>query len=272
MHSNSATVLPILCVADFYLAAIYTRFPSTILRQRFERARALPLEAQMRECVDYLQNPEVLIQEFVDAYTAVESCCDPDEQCFQVVAPGADAPPARAALLDRLFANGAVSVFDTVPFEFTCVARDVVSVSGSTGAPVAHLDGLDYVGHMIDSEPVGVLGVIQHDAQTTPFSLFLRLITCLSEIAPGAQLSAADAALFKGGLGAEPKLDLQLVLREAETEPAQATLRQLTHDLAEAFYAGISEEWQFPDVLRNIVCLLPAPPDSDELLILEWCV
>jgi hypothetical protein len=254
------------------LAENSTRFPSTILRQRFERARALPLDAQMRECVDYLQNPEVLIQEFVDAFTAVESCCDPDEQKFQVVPVGKQAPAARTALLERLFAKGSVAVFDTVPFEFSCVARDVASVSGSTGNPVPHLDGLDYVGHMIDAEPVGVLGVVQYDATTTPFSLFLRLITCLSEIAPGAQLSAADAGLFKGGLGGEPKLDLQLVLRDAETEPAQATLRQLTHDLAEAFYAGISEEWQFPDVLRNIVCLLPAPADSDELLILEWCV
>jgi len=117
------------------LAELYTRFPSTILRQRFERARALSLEAQMRECVDYLQNPEVLIQEFVDAYTAIESCCDPEEQKFQAIAPGADVPGARALLLDRLFANGAVSVFDTVPFEFSCIARDVASMSGSTGNP-----------------------------------------------------------------------------------------------------------------------------------------
>jgi hypothetical protein len=253
------------------LADVHTRFPSTILRQRFERARALPLEAQMRECVDYLQNPEVLIQEFVDAYVAVESCCDPDEQKFRVIGPRGDDPAARTALLERMFA-GPVTVFDTVPFEFTCLERDVASVSGSTGEPVPRLDGLDYVANMIDSEPVGVLGVLQHDVQTTPYSLFLRLITCLSEIAPAAQLSAADASLFKGALGGEPKLDLQLVLLEAETDPAQATLRQLTHDLAEAFYAGISEEWQFPDVLRNIVCLLPAPPDSDEVLILEWCV
>jgi len=80
------------------------------------------------------------------------------------------------------------------------------------------------------------------------------------------------ARWVKGALCEEPKFDLQLLLMQAEAEPAQATLRQLTHDLAEAFYAGVSEEWQFPDVLRNIVCLLPAPVDSDELLILEWCV
>jgi hypothetical protein len=254
------------------LAEIPTRFPSTILRQRFERARALSLEGQMRECIDYLQNPEVLIQEFVDAYVAVESCCDPEEQQFQVLPPNPEDPATRRVMLERLFANGSVTVFDTVPFEFTCLGRDVASVSGGTGKPVPGIDGLDYVGHMIDAEPVGVLGVVQHDETSTPFSLFLRLITCLSEIAPEAQLRAADAALFKGALGEEPKLDLQLLLREAEVDPAQATLRQLTHDLAEAFYAGVSEEWQFPDVLRNIVCLLPAPADSDESLILEWCV
>ena len=253
------------------MAATITRFPSTILRQRFERARALPLEAQMRECVDYLQNPEVLIQEFLDAYTAVESCCDPEEHVFRVLPPAADEPRTRALQLERLFAASPVSVFDTVPFEFTCLARDVASVSGSTGQPLPRVDGLDYVGHLVDSEPVGVLGVVQWD-ETTPYALFLRLITCLSEIAPEAMLRAADQSLFKGGLGPEPKLDLQMLLREAEVEPAQAPLRQLTHDLAEAFYAGISEEWQFPDVLRNVVCLLPAPVDSDELLILDWCV
>jgi hypothetical protein len=253
------------------LADLVTRFPSTILRQRFERARALSLEAQMRECVDYLQNPEVLIQEFVDAYSAVENCCDPEEQHFQAVQ-GADDEPERRQLLDRLFAAGTVKVFDTVPFEFTPLSRDVLSISCGTRQPVPRLDGLDYVAHMIDSEPVGVLGVVQHPEAATPYVLFLRLITCLAELAPAAQLAAADAALWKGALGAEPKLDLQLVLRDSDPEPAQSTLRQLTHDLAEAFYAGISEEWQFPDVLRNIVCLLPAPADSDELLILEWCV
>jgi hypothetical protein len=261
-----------LWVPEKDLAELYTRFPSTILRQRFERARGLSLEAQMRECVDYLQNPEVLIQEFVDAYSAVDNCCDPEEQHFQAVKAGENEPADRRALLDKLFGTRSVSVFDTVPFEFTCLARDVVSVSGGTTKLEPRLDGLDYVAHMVDSEPVGVLGVVQHGEASTPYVLFLRLITCLSELAPAAQLAAADTALWKGALGAEPKLDLQMVLRDAESEPAQATLRQLTHDLAEAFYGGISEEWQFPDVLRNIVCLMPAPADSDELLILEWCV
>src|SRR5215472_15961241 len=148
----------------------------------------------MRECVDYLQNPEVLIQEFVDAYSAVENCCDPEEQHFRAVEAGEDAPERRE-LLDRLFAAGTVTVFDTVPFEFTPLSRDVLAISCGTGQPVARLDGLDYVAHMVDSEPVGVLGVVQHREASTPYALFLRLITCLSELAPAAQLAAADTAL-----------------------------------------------------------------------------
>ena len=117
-----------------------------------------------------------------------------------------------------------------------------------------------------------MLGVVQVGVESSPYALFLRLITCLSELAPDAQLRAADEALFKGNLGPDPKLDLHLLLRESDRDVQSGTLRQLTHDLAEVFYAGISEEWQFPDVLRNIVCVVPAPPGSDEKLIVEWCV
>ncbi len=254
------------------MAETTLRFPSTILRQRFERARGLPLDAQMRECIDYLQNPEVLVQEFVDAYTAVETCCDPEEQHFSLRPRPDAAVPERIAALDRLFAPGAVTVFDTDPYAFQCVAREITPFSGSAGGPVPRLDGLDYIGRIVGEEPIGVLGVVQAGGETSPYVLFLRLITCLSEIAPDAQLRAADDELWKGGLGAEPKLDLHLLLRESERDSASGTLRQLTHDLAEVFYAGVSEEWQFPDVLRNVVCLVPAPRGSDEQLIVEWCV
>jgi len=244
-----------------------------MLRQRFERARSLALAAQVRECADYLQNPEVLIQEFMDAYTAVESCCDPADQRFAVCTPRDKAAVERKALLDQVFGKGPISVFDVVPYEFQCVARDVSSISHGVDRGALLVDGLDYVGRIVDEDPLAVIGVVQVGVESSPYALFLRLITCLSELAPDAQLRAVDEALFKGGLGAEPKIDLHLLLHEeTDREAATGTLRQLTHDLAEVFYAGIAEEWQFPDVLRNVVCVVPAPPGSDEKLIVEWCV
>jgi hypothetical protein len=247
-------------------------FPSTILRQRFERARSLALTEQVRECVDYLQNPEVLIQEFMDAYTAVESCCDPIEQRFARCDARDKGAAERKAWLDEVFGKGPISVFDVAPYEFQCLARDVSSISHGVNRAAQRVDGLDYLGQIVDEDPIAVLGVVQVGVESSPYALFLRLITCLSELAPDAQLRAADESLFKGGLGAEPKLDLHLLLRESDPETTIGTLRQLTHDLAEVFWSGISEEWQFPDVLRNIVCLVPAPPGSEEKLIVDWCV
>ena len=211
----------------------------------------------MRECVDYLQNPEVLIQEFMDAYTAVESCCDPADQRFRVREPRAEARAAQVAARSGVRQGTGLRLRRGARTS-SSAWRATCSISGCIGA-APRVDGLDYVGQIIDEDPLAVLGVVQVGVESSPYALFLRLITCLSEFAPDAQLRAADEALFKGGLGAEPKLDLHLLLRETDRDAAQATLRQLTHDLAEVFYAGISEEWQFPDVLRNIVCLLPAP-------------
>ncbi len=247
-------------------------FPSTILRQRFERARNLALTEQVRECVDYLQNPEVLIQEFMDAYSAVEACCDPEEQRFASCEPRDKAAAERKAMLDEVFGKGPISVFDVAPYEFQCVARDVNSVSHGVNRASTRVDGLDYLGQIVDDEPIAVLGVVQVGVESSPYALFLRLITCLSELAPDAQLRAANESLFKGALGPEAKLDLHLLLRESDPETTIGTLRQLTHDLAEVFWCGLAEEWQFPDVLRNIVCLVPAPPGSEEKLIVDWCV
>ena len=50
----------------------------TPFRRRFERTCTLELSAQVEECADYLQNPEVLIAEFLESYYWVEGKLDPD--------------------------------------------------------------------------------------------------------------------------------------------------------------------------------------------------
>src|SRR5258705_12007320 len=50
----------------------------TPFRLRYERSCALDLAAQVEECADYLQNPEVLIAEFLESYYWVEGKFDPD--------------------------------------------------------------------------------------------------------------------------------------------------------------------------------------------------
>ena len=42
--------------------------PRTSLRKRFELARTRDTQGQMRECVSYLENPEILVAEFCDSF------------------------------------------------------------------------------------------------------------------------------------------------------------------------------------------------------------
>ena len=49
----------------------------TPFRQRYERSLRLGPQAQLEECADYLQHPEVLTSEFLEAYYAVEHKLDP---------------------------------------------------------------------------------------------------------------------------------------------------------------------------------------------------
>ena len=46
--------------------------PQTALRERYELIRGHPVEWQLRECIDYLENPEVFVAEFVDSCQAME--------------------------------------------------------------------------------------------------------------------------------------------------------------------------------------------------------
>ncbi len=50
---------------------------STVLRTRYLCARAMDLEAQTRDCIAYLQNPEVLVAALADAYLAIDLAYTP---------------------------------------------------------------------------------------------------------------------------------------------------------------------------------------------------
>ena len=58
------------------------------------------------------------------------------------IATAAEHRAERTKLLDALFGKSAISVFDTEPYTFQCIARDVESLSGSVGGAVQRVDGL----------------------------------------------------------------------------------------------------------------------------------
>lgn len=226
---------------------VRTAPPATGLRRRYERTCSLDVAGQLRELVDYLENPEVLVAEYNDAWCAVDSCAVPDDLVFVAPAHAAVDWPALGAVMECA---------TTPPCRQTVVATAVPLLAPVADAPCS---GLDYSALPTGESARGAIGVIQTERDTTPFALLLRALAAVTELGPDAQWQAAADPLFKGALGADPSFELQLVLTGSESESEggsdHGTLRELTRDLAERFREGIADEWHIPERIGSITCL-----------------
>ena len=54
--------------------------PTTLLRRSYERVRTRSSEEQVREVVDHLENPSILVEEWVEAAKTVEACLEAEDK------------------------------------------------------------------------------------------------------------------------------------------------------------------------------------------------
>jgi hypothetical protein len=256
------------------------RQATTTLRARYERTSALDVDGQTRECIEYLQNPEILIAEFTDSFLMAEAF-DAREQDFR----SAELPIAiRKRQTDdavrRLVGAPRLALVGFEPYRFRYVARDIVPLwTAGSGTETGDLTdrrrfkGLDYVAITQEQNPVPILGVVVPCEMTAPYVSLLRGLTCLAEVSTESQVARVNRYLFRGVLQCPTPFDLHIlsVKREGAEAPP---LAQLTRDLAEVFSQRIREEWHLPNLLRHVFCLEMAPPRSefDGTLSVSWHV
>ncbi len=234
--------------------------PRTSLRKRFELSRTRDTKAQMRECVAYLENPEILVAEFCDSFLTAEAFDNRTEDFCAYGQP--DIPKRRWVdqIAQRLIELEHLRVADP-DCSFRYIAREIVPLWNSVASPDDGADrritggGLDYVGAIeVEGEDMRpVLGVVMPQEDESPYLSFLRLITCLAEVATGCQMERANRFLFKNELPHRPTFDLHMLVVDHDPDAQPHPLVQLTRDLAHQFNARLREEWQFPSLLRSIV-------------------
>ncbi len=256
------------------------KIPRTSLRKRFEYSRALDPEAQMRECVEYLENPEILVAEFCDSFLTAEAFDNRQEDFCSY---GQTQIPKRRwvdRVIQRVIDHEHIQVLLKPPYQFRYVAREIVPLWSSSLSPEDGADrrrgdgGLDSVGAIEEQpdQPQPVLGVVVPKEDATPYLSLLRVLTCLAEVSTAPQMERAGRFLFKGRLPELPTFDLHQIVVDPEPCDAPAALVQLTRDLADQFNARLKEEWEFPDLLRNIVCATLPSSGFDGCFGIDWCV
>jgi hypothetical protein len=244
--------------------------PLTLLRESYRRARSLGLAEQVRECADQLGSPQLIAAEVLDAFTTIDSCFDPDDLRPQMRAEAS--PVERDESSEGLYYATREIVVVGEPCSFTCLASSVDPLVGIGRAGETEPEGLDYVGLSCDSTATPVLGAVQSERDSSAYPLLLRLLACLAEMAPPAQVQRLNRDVFKGVLGDRPVFDLNIVLREGVEEPDRTCLCQLTRDLSEKLKATIRENGRFPQILRDIVCLRINPARFQGRMCFEWRV
>lgn len=255
---------------------------SPITLRSFEaRTRDMPLDAQMSECVDLLQSPELVVEELVQSVAEVR----------RVAESGTGGPPGRVQLdssdgsdREAFFYPSRELFVQGDGCSFTCLATelefDEVARAGSlpaAGDPEpAAMSGhatIDYAAVTCESKPFPVLGFTQHSESESAYPILLRALSSLIELTRPRYFDVLDRDVYRGLLGPAPVFDLALVLwDDEEVSDPRRPLCELARDLAEVLKSTLAAEPRFPPVLNDIVCLRMNNKRFDGRLRFVWRV
>ncbi len=221
-------------------------FPETVLRARYERLRGLEPVEQVKECIEYIGNPEILTFEFLESFAAIERACAQHEFSLRL-------PPSGEIVLGH-FREGLEVVVDGLDgYAFNCLATNLSPLGRST-ADEDDPSGVDYLGLVQGPGGGLVLGVVPWLLEFTPYSLLMRALNCLAELAPSSQIERLSRD-FLGGAKGPLVFDLHVIVPHGVELDEVVTLSQLTRDLSEKLGILLRDAPQFPNVLRSIMCV-----------------
>ena len=238
------------------------------LRELEVRSRGLPLEAQMNECVDLLQSPELVVDELLRSIEQIRSA-GPDRDRLVLAHDPVDRTEGAFFYPSReLFVRG-----DRC--SFTCLATGVAFRPGRANPTAAAeaFHAIDYAAVTCEARPVPVLGFTASRDSESAYPILLRSLASLIELLRPRRFDLLDREVYKGILGPAPAFDLALVLWDEEgPEDPRRPLCELSRDLAEVLKKALRAEPRFPPILLDFVCLRMNAKRFDGRLRFAWRV
>lgn len=220
----------------------------TPFRERYLRAGEQSLDAQLKECADYLQHPEVLVTEFLESYYLVERESHPGEDTMRRAI-----EDVEEMVLEPFFESLQLFIEDDEgQMERLLCAGGAFDPIPADRHPALGHQGLDYVGMRGASSHI-VLGVTTNPQERTPFQMLLRALNCFAEVAPPFQVARLRSRVIRDRIDPDAVFDLQLASTLGDARnPEQTSLFELTRDLAEVFSRRISDHDQFEGTLGRV--------------------
>jgi hypothetical protein len=247
--------------------------PSTRLRCSYQRARAIDHAQQILECVDLVSHPELLVDEMLDAFAVIETFGESELDLVCDMTRRAPNEESAELLLDHFYDGQEISVAtpDEPDWTFRCLATDVRPVPELIPSGHGARDGFDYIAVPGEEDLRPILGVAQSMDDSSAYPLLLRLLACLTELAPASQLKIVNDDRLKGLLPPDPRFDLHMVLWDDGQDDEQiATLGELSRDLAEVARVGMAGCPALSARVGRIHCLRMNPSTFDGELEEIW--
>lgn len=242
----------------------------TPFRERYLRAAELSLDAQIRECTDYLEHPDVLITEFLESYYLVERESHPGDDTMKRAVESVE-----EMVLEPFFDSLQLYVEDDQGgVERLLCASGAFDPIPSAEHPALGHQGLDYVGMRGASSRI-VLGVTTNPEERTPFQMLLRALNCFAEVAPPFQVARLRSRIIRDRIDPDAMFDLHLASTlDVQRNSSHMAIHELTRDLAEVFHTRIDQHDQFGGTLGRIEYLerIDADEETPAALRLRWRV
>jgi len=246
-------------------------FAPTPLRLNYERARAVDVAGQLRECIDVLENPDIIVSEVLDSFHAVERAFEQGVLRPEILTARSEEHIERAEEPEWFYQGRDLSVHGD-SCSFTCLSSNVEPIPLNDDGEKQFADGFDFVGIACNEGARPVLGTVQSETDASAYPLLLRALVGLAEMAPVVQLERLRRQFFMGALPQSPSFDLMLVTWSRDETAERTPICQLTRDLAELVKRTILEHSSFPGVLNDVVCLNMNPDRFDGRLRFDWRV
>lgn len=245
-------------------------FALTPLRLNYERARVVDVAGQLQECIDVLENPDIIVSEVLESFHAVDRAFRQGVLRPDVLSALSEQQIAGAIEPEWFYQGRDLSVFGD-SCSFTCLSSNVDPIPVE-GADEKRSTGFDFVGITCNQQASPVLGTVQSEADVSAYPLLLRALVGLAEMAPAIQLERLRRQFFHGALPASPSFDLYLVTWYDDEAADRTPICQFTRDIAELVKRTIAEQSEFPSVLNDIVCLRMTPERFDGRMRFDWRV